>query len=168
MSAYAELNNARDEWEEYEAREAIKHEANEENRAEREELMERVEAVRMTPKEAINILKFLKQYVTTNEIKPIEMSIDALEKADKYRWHDLRKDPTDLPTKRDWVLAVFKEPDCDFVLVPRVADYVGYETSATTEEFWLIVDVHTEDMSDYYKSLKCIAWKEIEPFEVKE
>lgn len=91
--------------------------------------------------------------------------IDVLEKADKYRWHDLRKDPTDLPTKRDWVLAVFKEPDCDFVLVPRVADYVGYETSATTEEFWLIAEVCAEDMSEYYKSLKCIAWKEIEPFE---
>lgn len=98
---------------------------------------------------------------------PVDEAIYELKKAKKYGWHDLRKDPTDLPTKRDWVLAVFKEPDSDFVLVPRVADYVGHETSATTEEFWLIIDIHTEDMNDYYKSLKCIAWKE-EPFEVKE
>ena len=27
----------------------------------------------------------------------IEMAVDALEKADKYRWHDLRKKPDDLP-----------------------------------------------------------------------
>ena len=117
----------------------------------------------MTPKEA---LKWLDEH-NTSGVLPLEVKAicsKALEKADKYAWHDLRKDPTDLPTKRDWVLAVFKEPDCDFVLVPRVADYVGYETSATTEEFWLIAEVCAEDMSDYYKSLKCIAWKEIEPF----
>ena len=27
----------------------------------------------------------------------IEMAVDALKKADKYRWHDLRKNPDDLP-----------------------------------------------------------------------
>ena len=27
----------------------------------------------------------------------IEMAVDALKNADKYRWHDLRKNPDDLP-----------------------------------------------------------------------
>ena len=32
-----------------------------------------------------------------NSLKAWHMAIKALEKADKYRWHDLRKNPDDLP-----------------------------------------------------------------------
>ena len=32
-----------------------------------------------------------------NRLKAWHMAIKALEKADKYRWHDLRKNPDDLP-----------------------------------------------------------------------
>ena len=62
-----------------------------------------------------------------------------------------------LPSKRDWYLVMFKEHDSDFVLVPRVADYLGKQTPFTTEEGWLILDME-DNMSYYYKKLVCIAW----------
>ena len=42
--------------------------------------------------------------------------IDALEKADKYRWHDLRKNPDDLPeadgnSESDYVLVMIGTPE---------------------------------------------------------
>jgi hypothetical protein len=74
----------------------------------------------------------------------------------------------ELPTKRDWYLALFKEPDTDFVLIPKVADYLmGVHTKYTTEEGWIIADcTDTErDGVEYYKKLKCIAWKPIAPYQ---
>ena len=62
-----------------------------------------------------------------------------------------------LPSKRDWYLVMFKEHDSDFVLVPRVADYLGKQTPFTTEEGWLILDME-DNMNYYYKKLVCIAW----------
>ena len=32
-----------------------------------------------------------------NSLEAIDKAIEALEKTDKYRWHDLRKNPDDLP-----------------------------------------------------------------------
>lgn len=67
-----------------------------------------------------------------------------------------------LPDKRDWYLAVFKEPDTDFVLIPRVADYLGNTTLLTTNEGWLIIDLEDEmHINAYYKNLVCIAWREL-------
>ena len=45
-----------------------------------------------------------------------EMAIDALEKADKYRWHDLRKNPDDLPeadgnNESEYVLVAIGTPE---------------------------------------------------------
>lgn len=69
-----------------------------------------------------------------------------------------------LPSERDWYLAVFKEPDTDFVLVPRVADYIGKTTKGTTNEGWYIID-WGDKPTDYYKELKCIAWQPLpEPY----
>lgn len=64
-----------------------------------------------------------------------------------------------LPDNREWVLAVFKEPDTDFVLIPRVADYVGRKTPCTTDEWWLIMDIDDMPENDYFRKLKCIAWQ---------
>ena len=46
----------------------------------------------------------------------IEMAVEALEKADKYRWHDLRKNPDDLPEdngygKSEYVLVMIGTPE---------------------------------------------------------
>ena len=46
----------------------------------------------------------------------IEMAVDALEEADKYRWHDLRKNPDDLPeadgnSESEYVLVMIGTPE---------------------------------------------------------
>lgn len=46
----------------------------------------------------------------------IEMAVEALEKADKYRWHDLSKNPDDLPeadgnSESDYVLVMIGTPE---------------------------------------------------------
>ena len=46
----------------------------------------------------------------------IEMAVDALKNADKYRWHDLRKNPDDLPeadgnSESDYVLVMIGTPE---------------------------------------------------------
>lgn len=37
------------------------------------------------------------EYLTDKDEAKMREAIDALEKADKYEWHDLRKNPDDLP-----------------------------------------------------------------------
>ena len=73
----------------------------------------------------------------------------------------------ELPTKRDWYLALFKEADTDFVLIPQIADYLmGEHTNYTTEEGWIIANcTDTGTCAVYYKKLKCIAWKPIAPYQ---
>ena len=59
----------------------------------------------MTNKGAIKELKysiepnqgFMECRTGTISEEAIKMAIEALEKADKYRWHDLRKNPDDSP-----------------------------------------------------------------------
>ena len=48
----------------------------------------------MTNKEAIEMFKTIS---IVEILKLNKIVIDALEKADKYRWHNLRKNPDDLP-----------------------------------------------------------------------
>ena len=75
----------------------------------------------MTNKEAIE--QFKERLAITDYKKQIpeyyeaiEMAVDALEKADKYRWHDLRKNPDDLPKadeygKSEYVLVMTGTPE---------------------------------------------------------
>ena len=76
---------------------------------------------RMTNKEAIE--QFKKRLAITfyrkqipEYYEAIEMAVDALEKADKYRWHDLRKNPDDFPeadgnSESDYVLVMIGTPE---------------------------------------------------------
>ena len=75
----------------------------------------------MTNKEAIE--QFKERLAITDYRKQIpeyyeaiEMAVDAFEKADKYRWHDLRKNPDDLPeadgnSESDYVLVMIGTPE---------------------------------------------------------
>lgn len=65
-----------------------------------------------------------------------------------------------LPTKRDWYLGIFKEPDTGWINpVPFICDYVGEETTATTKECWILKGcTDREEHIDYYFDLKCVAW----------
>ena len=78
----------------------------------------------------------------------------VVDKYDKYRWHDLRKDPSDLPVYSEMVCVALKYADGDILTTAKVYNHdsemfdgyhvVGYyETGLITE---------------------VIAWREIEPF----
>ena len=57
-----------------------------------------------------------------------------------------------LPEERDWYLAVFKEKDTGFQLIPRVADYIGKGGNK-----WRIIDEYGL-RQEYIDKLECIAW----------
>ena len=66
-------------------------------------------------KERLAITDYRKQIPEYYEA--IEMAVDALEKADKYKWHDLRKNPDDLPEgfeggyESEYVLVMIGTPE---------------------------------------------------------
>ena len=110
----------------------------------------------MTNKEAIE--QFKERLAITDYRKQIpeyyeaiEMAVEALEKADKYRWHDLRKNPDDLPeadgnSESDYVLV---KTGC-FEWCDMEMAYYSY-----AKKQWSI---------DNY----VFAWQYIEPFEEEE
>ena len=88
-----------------------------------------------------------------NEILKLNKIVSkALEKADKYRWHDLRKNPDDLPeadgnSESDYVLVMIGTPEwnhCEFV-------YYNHNSRV-----W----------STYEQNV--FAWRYIEPFKERE
>lgn len=65
-----------------------------------------------------------------------------------------------LPEERDWYLAVFKEKDTGYQLIPRVAVYIG-------ENNWRIIDEEAF-AKKYLDILECVAWMPLpEPYEVE-
>ena len=91
---------------------------------------------------------------------PTDIAKKALEKADKYRWHDLRKNPDDLPVKAEYVEVITDEHD-DTPLSIQYDDAImqfgerrislGYVDSVFIE--W-----------DAERRGEIIAWRYIEPF----
>ena len=84
----------------------------------------------------------------------VETAIEALEQvgnADKYRWHDLRKNPNDLP--EPW----------EYVLIYTYKD----ETYVAQIDSVLHTWAKRDDELDYCEvgSSLVKAWREIEPFE---
>ena len=73
-----------------------------------------------------------------------------------------------LPEKRDWYLAMFKEPDTGFIGLPYIADYLmGNHTAYTTKDGWIIKDCtdRNDCESLYHKNLECVAWMPLpEPY----
>ena len=83
----------------------------------------------------------------------IEMAVEALEKADKYRWHDLRKNPDDFPE------AVGGGYESDYVLV-----MIGTPEWNSWEQAYYH---HDKKMWSTYDQ-NVFAWRYIEPFEEEE
>ena len=68
-----------------------------------------------------------------------------------------------LPEEREWYLAVFKEKDTGYQLIPRVADYIG-----KGENKWRLID---DDgfVPEYRDLLECVAWMPLpKPYELQE
>ena len=67
-----------------------------------------------------------------------------------------------LPEEREWYLAVFKEKDTNFHLIPRVADYIGYG-----ENKWRLIDEEVVPQ-EYLNLLECVAWMPLpEPYKAE-
>ena len=112
----------------------------------------------MTNKEAIE--QFKERLAITDYRKQIpeyyeaiEMAVDALEKADKYRWHDLRKNPDDLPK------AIGGGYESDYVLV-----MIGTPEWNSWEQAYYH---HGKKMWSTYEQ-NVFAWRYIESFEEEE
>ena len=87
----------------------------------------------------------------------LDMAISALE--NKGEWIPVSER---LPEEREWYLAVFKEKDTDFQLIPRVADYIGHG-----ENKWRWID-EEGIVQEYFDLLECVAWMPLpEPYKAE-
>lgn len=94
---------------------------------------------------------------------------EVKEKIDKYKWHDLRKNPEDLPViHADWLL-VIKENNPHFCTITDKL-FIGDNLYDAND-----VDINSleKGIGKYYGNVflyanKVIAWREIEPFEEEE
>ena len=84
-----------------------------------------------------------------NSLKAWHMAIKALKKADKYRWHDLRKTPDDLPE------AIGGGYESEYVLV-----MIGIPEWNSWEQAYYHHD--KKEWSTYEQNV--FAWRYIEPF----
>ena len=108
----------------------------------------------MTNKEAIEQLKERLAITDYRQQIPeyyeaIEMAVEALEKADKYRWHDLRKNPDDLPE------AIGGGDESEYVLV-----MIGTPEWNSWEQAYYH---HGKRLWSTYEQ-NVFAWRYIEPF----
>ena len=109
----------------------------------------------MTIKEAKTIMEKLLLFYRPlgGSVEAWDMAIKALEKADKYRWHDLRKNHDDLP-----------EPICG----GDESEYVLVMTGTPKWNSWEQAYYHHGKRlwSTYEQNV--FAWRYIEPFEEEE
>lgn len=124
----------------------------------------------MTNEEAIEHIENIpNDGLTMNEIEALEIAIEAIEKqaindktsdkqtnkqsVSKYRWHDLRKNPNDLPKTSG-----FSFFPClilmEYSSIPKYAEYEFFEGYG-----WGFYGIDLKSI---------IAWREIEPLEVEE
>ena len=108
--------------------------------------------------QAIKVLKILysdkfQQFTSSEFDDAIYVAIEALEKADKYRWHDLRENPDDLPE------AIGGSYVSEYVFV-----MIG--TPGWNNCEWAYYKHNHKEWSTYEQNI--IAWRYIEPFEEEE
>lgn len=108
--------------------------------------------------QAIKVLKILysdkfQQFTSSEFDDAIYVAIEALEKADKYRWHDLRKNPDDLPE------AIGGSYVSEYVFV-----MIG--TPGWNNCEWAYYKHNHKEWSTYEQNI--FAWRYIEPFKEEE
>lgn len=121
------------------------------------EAIERLENLKVKAEVALSnsntSCEWLKEDVK-GTITAFTMAIEALEKADKYRWHDLRKNPDDLPeadgnNESEYVLAMIGTPEWNH-----------YE--------WAYYNHNTRMWSTSLYEQNVCAWRDVEPFKGEE
>lgn len=87
--------------------------------------------------------------------KAIDKAIEALEKADKYRWHDLKENPDDLPEANRW-------GESNYVLVKALIKVGCYACNDMRKAYYN----HTQKKWSIDGNV--LAWRYIEPFKDEE
>ena len=104
----------------------------------------------MTNEEAIKAIKC--NYPPENYTRlreALDMAVETLKKTDKYRWHDLRKNPDDLPEADEYGCS-------EYVLVMTgTPEWDNHE--------WAYYNHNTKMWSTYGQNV--FAWRYVEPFE---
>ena len=108
--------------------------------------------------QAIKLLEMLssdefQQFTSSEFDDAIYTAIEALEKADKYRWHDLRKNPDDLPE------AICGGYESEYVLV-----MIGTPEWNSWEQAYY---KHDKKLWSTYEQ-NVFAWRYVEPFKEEE
>ena len=85
--------------------------------------------------------------------RSLQMAVEALEKREKYKWHDLRVDPDDLPVHWEEIL---------FGTVHGLLHIGAYDRT-----FELFIKFMDHSYVEMEKS-EVVAWKYIEPEEIPE
>lgn len=86
-------------------------------------------------------------------------AIDALERQEKYRWHNLNKDPEDLPKNLSKIYLFENKWGQVFKGTFRIVGNIKlFETHIYSK-------VHGGDIWLQYKTCNVVRWKEIEPME---
>ena len=107
----------------------------------------------MTPEEAKRHLRNVIRWEgSVPDADALRTAIDALERQEKYRWHDLRKNPDDLPQKDGYYLGAFKF---------RNAESLGVDVAIECS----VVTFCEGKFYGYNRMWDIKGWKEIEPFE---
>lgn len=110
----------------------------------------------MTLKTAVEIVKLcLADNKNFNVINALKTLVKFVNDYDKYRWHDLRKNPEDLPKEDGAYLACYLFKGFEGWGVPKRVVYL-------TTEFNCGKFCKTNHRNEL------LAWKEIEEFEVEE
>ena len=116
----------------------------------------------MTEIEAIKELRNIRPkygIIPQKRAEAIDIAIKALEKEEKYHWHDLRKNPDDLPKNLSGSYLFENKWGQVFKGTFRaVGDIKLFETHIYSKD-------HGGDIWLQYKTCNVVQWKEIEPFE---
>lgn len=131
----------------------------------------------MTKEEAKQLLEDIVICDDPELEEAIKIAIEALENAEKYKWHDLRKHPEDLPPKRGQNATLCE--NYEFVIEGKeaVVQGIGWINESYGEHGTGFVFVSNavkgklnRPADDVYRfnPNKLIAWREKELFEEKE
>ena len=113
----------------------------------------------MTNEEAIYILNNTAWLGTDKgiEVYPaVKKAVEALEKAEKYRRHDLRKNPEDLPEYFEYVMIYTYRSEIYIASIEKISDYFMW---CLKDDDFGYCDIGSTDV---------VAWREIEPFDEEE
>ena len=126
-----------------------------------EDTIENITSVKDSMKERVILLNLHGRGEKDSEEVEFDFgrAIDALERQEKYRWHNLNKDPEDLPKNLSKSYLFENKWGQVFKGAFRiVGDIKLFETHIYSK-------VHGGDIWLQYKTCNVVRWKEIEPME---